>query len=360
MNKLLIIFSKELNIYFNLSLENYLLNTISNGRLWKFVKNNFDRVLYFWRNSECVIIGRNQNIYSECNLNNIHQNVNIVRRFTGGGAVYQDLGNMCFTIITDTKNYNFNTNSQIICSAISKLIQQKCEPTGRNDMCINGLKFSGSAFKILPNVALHHGIPVTVLGHTANHQPRKGLLINSLVIQLYSSLWRRTILLNINKSSLEKYLTPEKSKLDKHNVKSIESRITNLAQFKPNITYEQIMELDKNNEICNEKEFKECYDKLTDRNWIFGKKLNWKSLKKRFDFGSIEFCLNIKNENVENVYIYSDMLNADFIDYLNIKFNETIFKYNTQSFEHIFNSLQFPNLQEQIQEIKNWILQSIN
>ncbi|EAN34430.1 lipoyltransferase and lipoate-protein ligase family protein [Theileria parva strain Muguga] len=356
--RLLVVLSRERNIYFNLSLENYLLSTFSTGRLWNNVSNSaYSRVLYFWRNSPAVIIGRNQNLYSECNLNNITQDVNIVRRFTGGGAVYQDLGNLCFTIISDSKTHDFNTNSQLICSALTKLIGVRCDPTGRNDMCVNGLKFSGSAFKVLPNAALHHG----------------------------------TLLININKGSLEKYLTPEKSKLAKHNVKSVESRVTNLAQFKPDITHQEVCdsiisetvthfqythselwEVDQTSEVCNEQEFKECYNKLTDRDWIYGTNLrnemngmngmngmNVRSLRNRFEFGSVEFCLDIRDNQVENVFIYSDMLNADFIQHLIKKFNKSPFPNTFQAFEEILNSVEYPNCEEYVRQIKAWLRESL-
>nr|PVC52447.1 lipoate-protein ligase [Theileria orientalis] len=339
-----VVFSKETDIYFNLSLENYLLSTYGSGRTSKFGPNS--PLLYLWRNSPCVIVGRNQNVWSECNLENIKEDVKIVRRFTGGGAVYQDLGNTCFTFISDSKNYNFQNNSELICAAVSKLIGQKCEPTGRNDLCVNGLKFSGAAFKVLPNAALHHG----------------------------------TLLININKGSLEKYLTPEKSKLAKHNVKSVEARVTNLAQFKPDVTHsevwnaivqeamdfygvkeKEVYEVDYSSEFCKESSFKDCYDKLTDKQWIFGKRLmDPKTYKNRFDFGSVEFCLDVKEDTVENVYIYSDMLNADLIDYMNGKFNEGPFKMNAEEFKKKFEECECPNGGEAIEQIKSWLLNQLS
>ncbi|EKX74386.1 lipoate-protein ligase, putative [Theileria equi strain WA] len=340
--KLSIIFSRENNIYFNLALENYLLSKFSSGFPNKAHANV--PMIYLWRNSPSVIIGRNQNVWSECNLDNIKKdNVNLVRRFTGGGAVYQDLGNTCFTFISSANDYNFEANSKLICSALGKLIGEKCEPSGRNDLCVNGLKFSGAAFKVLPDAALHHG----------------------------------TLLINLNTGSLEKYLTPDKSKLAKHNVKSVKSRVANLAQFKPDITHdevsntiikeameyynaenEEIIILGRDSSFCEEEGFKDCLDKLTNEKWIYGPKmLECKAFKKRFDFGSFEFCLDVNNDTVESAWIYSDTLNSDFVDYLNLQFNKNPFLFNANSFNKILSECEFPNCKEMISEIKEWICQ---
>lgn len=339
-SKLSVVFSRETDIYFNLSLENCLLSTYGAGARSRFGPPA--PLLYFWRNSPCVIVGRNQNVWSECNLENIKDDVKIVRRFTGGGAVYQDLGNTCFTFISDSTNYDFQRNSELICSALSKLIGHKCEPTGRNDLCVNGLKFSGAAFKVLPNAALHHG----------------------------------TLLININKGSLEKYLTPEKSKLAKHNVKSVESRVTNLAQFKPGVTHsevcdaivreameyygageKEVLEVDFGSELTGDDSFRGCYSKLTDKNWIFGKRpMDPRIFKHRFEFGSVEFCLDVKEGLVENVYIYSDMLNADLVDSLNAKFNEGPFPLTREAFARKFDECELPGCGDAVAAIRSWLL----
>lgn len=86
--KLCVIFSDVNDIYFNLALENSLLSSYGTNDLKE--NTHGAPLLFFWRNSPSVIIGCNQNVWSECNLDNVKRdNVNLVRRFTGGGAVYQ-------------------------------------------------------------------------------------------------------------------------------------------------------------------------------------------------------------------------------------------------------------------------------
>ncbi|KAK2195201.1 bifunctional Biotinyl protein ligase (BPL) and lipoyl protein ligase (LPL) [Babesia duncani] len=311
-----VLLSKETDIYFNVALENYLLSSYGKNSREEF--SNKAPLLFFWRNSPCVIVGRNQNVWSECNLENIKMDkVNIVRRFTGGGAVYQDLGNSCFTFISPADNYSFEANCNIICSAVGDLIGEKCSPSGRNDLCVNGLKFSGTAFRVLPNAALHHG----------------------------------TLLININKGSLDKYLTPDKSKLEKHNVQSIKSRVTNLAHFKPDITAENVFDaiVEKAVEFYGAKSTK-------DDAWIFGDKvLDTKSFNKRFEFGNIHLCLDINKNVVERVWIFSDCLNAEFIQVLIEKLNVSPLEYKAEAFVKVLDTIEFPNCQAMISEIKDWV-----
>lgn len=337
-----VILSEENDIYFNLALENSLLNSYGTPALKDSL--NGTPLLFLWRNSPCVIVGRNQNVWSECDLENVKKNnVKIVRRFTGGGAVYQDLGNTCFTFISSVKDYNFAQNSKMICDAISKLIGQNCEPSGRNDLCVNGLKFSGAAFKVLPNAALHHG----------------------------------TLLININEGSLGKYLTPDKSKLEKHNVQSVQSRVTNLSTFKDGISHETVCDaiikevadyydsnsydikrVDGSSEYCQESGFVDCYKKLVDEKWIYGDRVvEYTSLKHRFDFGSIEFCLDINKDNVvEKVWIFSDCLNAEFIDWLKTGLNKKPFEFTSAGFQDALGEQNYEGCDGMLRAIREWMV----
>ncbi|EDO05475.1 lipoyltransferase and lipoate-protein ligase family protein [Babesia bovis T2Bo] len=340
-----VLISSENDIYFNLALENALLKSYGKNMA---IDNKYEvPILFLWRNSPCVIVGCNQNVWSECNLDNVRKDgVNLVRRFTGGGAVYQDLGNTCFTFISSPKDYSFERNCNLICSAVTKLIGEKCEPSGRNDLCVNGLKFSGSAFKLLPNAALHHG----------------------------------TLLININQGSLDKYLTPDISKLEKHNVKSVKARVTNLCQFNETVTHEMICNaiidevasfykspttnveyIDAKAKCCNDEAFQECYHKLKDTKWIYGEEMKrFKSLKQRFDFGSIEICFDIQDGNVVKFWVYSDSLETDFITWLQLKLNQTAINVPYEELGETLKHLEYEASNDVLVAVKKWLISSLS
>uniref|UniRef100_A0A8C9H3A8 BPL/LPL catalytic domain-containing protein n=1 Tax=Piliocolobus tephrosceles TaxID=591936 RepID=A0A8C9H3A8_9PRIM len=207
-NQPIVLISNNNNIHFNLSLENFLLNNYYD--LLKYLNvNTIEKynqpLLFLWRNSKCIIIGKNQNIWSECNLTNVKEDgVLIARRFTGGGTVYQDLGNVCFTFIND--KLNTTNNMSIVLNTLNKHFNIQAIQKGRNDIIVNNKKCSGSAFKKIKNVFLHHG----------------------------------TVLVNLEKEVFSKYLTPDKMKYMKHGVSSVNARTINLNELNNNITCENL------------------------------------------------------------------------------------------------------------------------
>lgn len=105
-----------------------------------FLENNKkgDVILYFYVNKNAVIIGRNQNAWKECNIANMDADgVQLVRRHSGGGAVFHDNGNLNFSFITDEKHYDLNRQMRVILNAVSKL-GLKAELSGRNDITVDG------------------------------------------------------------------------------------------------------------------------------------------------------------------------------------------------------------------------------
>jgi lipoate-protein ligase A len=140
-------------------------------------------------------------------------NVKLSRRKTGGGAVYHDLGNTCFSFLTPydkEQKLDYRTiNNQIILDALSKL-QVKAEVSGRNDMVVDGKKFSGSAYRLFlggkdgdGKKSLHHG----------------------------------TIMFSVNFNALQKYLNPNKKKLESKGIDSVISRVANLTEIHPTLSH---------------------------------------------------------------------------------------------------------------------------
>jgi len=132
--------------FFNLATEDWLLR-----------EGDFSHTLFLWRNAPTIVIGRHQNPYKECLLQKMDEKgITLARRHSGGGAVYQDLGNSIFTFISPQNEFSKEKNSQIIINALATF-NIKAEASGRNDILVDGLKVSGSAYKIQPPRALHHG-----------------------------------------------------------------------------------------------------------------------------------------------------------------------------------------------------------
>jgi lipoate-protein ligase A len=135
--------------YFNLALEEYLVKS------WTGPKNLF----VLWQNQPAVIIGRNQNAIEEVNLPYLEQEgIALVRRMSGGGAVYHDSGNLNYTLVLDDSQdfANFDKFTRPVIKALKK-IGVKAENSGRNDITIKGLKFSGNAQFKYRGRLLHHG-----------------------------------------------------------------------------------------------------------------------------------------------------------------------------------------------------------
>jgi lipoate-protein ligase A len=198
-NNIQVYISPSTDPYFNLALEDYLFRSVLNTQ----------PILYLWQNANSIVIGRAQNPWTECDLDKMAQDdVKLVRRQSGGGAVYHDLGNLNFTFLNPKNspnsnlNYNKQTNLQIIINALEQF-DISAKFSGRNDILVypeisdpNGKKISGSAFRETKDKAFHHG----------------------------------TLLVNADLEKLGAYLTPPDKKLKSKGVKSVRSRVAILSK----------------------------------------------------------------------------------------------------------------------------------
>lgn len=194
--KLILLSSGSNNPYVNLAIEELAFYKI---------KNDTDSILFYtWINDRSVIIGYNQNPYVECDLTKMKkEGISLVRRKTGGGAVYHDLGNLNYTIIGNGKNVDKDRWNKIIIDALADSMIE-ASLSGRNDVIVGNRKISGSAYKNEENAYLQHG----------------------------------TMMVNVDLSAVKNYLTPEKSKLQKHGIKSVEQRVCNISEIVEGITTE--------------------------------------------------------------------------------------------------------------------------
>jgi lipoate---protein ligase len=173
--------------YFNIATEEYVLKHIEEDSFM------------LWRNSPCIIVGKHQNTLAEINVEYVKRNnLPVVRRLSGGGAVFHDLGNLNFTFVKSgdpDKLIDFRKFTEPILDVLRSLdIQAKFE--GRNDLTIGGKKFSGNAEHVWKNRVLHHG----------------------------------TLLFSSHMSDLSAALNADPMKFSDKAVKSVRSRVTNISE----------------------------------------------------------------------------------------------------------------------------------
>ena len=190
--------SENTSPYYNLALERSLFDFVDEDTV----------ILYLWQNSHTIVIGKNQNAYAECKVDEfIGAGGTLARRPSGGGAVYHDLGNLNFSIICNESIAKEHTYQRIVKEAL-RFFCIVSEFNGRNDLTVDDKKFSGNAFYVKDDVLCQHG----------------------------------TILINSDFKELSKYLTPDISKLERNHVKSVESRVVNLSEISDKITVESMKE----------------------------------------------------------------------------------------------------------------------
>ncbi len=284
-DKIRFIISTNTNPYKNLALEEYLLKTVEDNEC----------IMYLWQNEKTVVIGKNQNPWKECKIADLEADGgSLVRRLSGGGAVFHDLGNLNFTFLATKDNYNVERQLQVILEAV-KLRGIPAEKTGRNDISVEGKKFSGNAFFSDGVHCYHHG----------------------------------TILVNVDMSKLSLYLNVSRDKLSSKGVESVRSRVTNLTEYNPTLSIE-IMKMELMEafeavygitpeplilEESNLSVLDELETKFASQDWIFGKKLEFNySMDSRFAWGDIDIKLVIQAGMIKDCSVYSDALEIDLFD----------------------------------------------
>ena len=272
--------SKVCEAPFNLAFEQFIFEECSEDEV----------VLYLWQNEKTIVVGRHQNPYKECNLELLQSDgINLVRRLSGGGAVYHDLGNLNFTFISHSKNYDVNINYNIILDALKKF-GLNGEISGRNDLTINGAKFSGNAFMSDDGFNCHHG----------------------------------TLLIDADMNALSRYLTPSNLKISSKGIDSVKSRVTNLKDLNPDISVNALineiissfyiayegnglpMYIDKKNVSLKVLEKERNY---ADWEWNYANTPGFDiSYEAKFSWGVFELDLNFENSLITQATINTDCI----------------------------------------------------
>ena len=277
--KLYVCQSWDTDPYRNIALEKHLLDSLMPG----------DCVLYLWQNKNTVVIGRNQNAWAECRTTLLEQEGGMLaRRLSGGGAVFHDLGNLNFTFLVNEEDYDVDKQLSVIQAALADL-GLNAEKSGRNDLLVEGRKFSGNAFFHRNGHAYHHG----------------------------------TLLVSADMDKLSRYLTPPKAKLEAKGVASVRSRVANLSEFAPALTcdllrqymvqaFSQVYGLSCRDYVLPadaEKLITATATELSGWDWLFGSRLPFSfSCEAKYDWGWIQLQLQVESGVVIGAQVYSDAM----------------------------------------------------
>jgi lipoate-protein ligase A len=263
-------------------------------------------ILYLWQNEKTVVIGKNQNPWKECKLAELSEDGGkLVRRLSGGGAVFHDLGNLNFTFLATKENYNVEKQLEVILKAVRHL-SIPAEKSGRNDITVEGRKFSGNAFFSDGVHCYHHG----------------------------------TILIKVDMSMLSHYLNVSREKLVSKGVASVRARVTNLTEYVPELTVDrmccelvealgevyEVAPVELSMSKLQSQELQKLEEKFASWEWILGKKMEFNySIDRRFSWGNIDLEFVVDEGRINSCRAFSDALETNYCDKLSAALNGCIF-----------------------------------
>ncbi|MBQ9940881.1 MAG: lipoate--protein ligase [Clostridia bacterium] len=272
------IFTNSTDPYFNLAAEEY------------FLYNSTEDIFMLWQNDKAAIIGKNQNVYAEINTEYARKNnITIVRRITGGGAVYHDLGNVNYTFITSREKagtLNFEYFTSPVISAL-KEHNINSELSGRNDILCDGAKVSGNAQFSTDTRVLHHG----------------------------------TLLFDSDLSVMPHLLTVAPEKIRSKSIKSVRSRVTNIKPLfaDSNITVQNFMDIvcdyvtrmynAKKHGITEEERnlINEIRGKYVTHSWTFPAKYTYDCCTRKYGaYGLVEVNYSVKQGVIKQISFFGD------------------------------------------------------
>lgn len=307
-----ILHAKSGNVMFNLATEEYIFEHLP-------LVNPV--LILFSPPPPTIVIGRHQNPWKECRVQLLEDDgVTLVRRKSGGGCVYQDPGNTCFSFINPidpTAVQDFKTmNNDVLLNALKDGFGIGAQASGRNDLTTHhegfDKKISGSAYK---------------------------LKLDAQTGEAVRSLHHGTMLLDLELGALGKYLSPSKAKLESKGIDSVVSRVVNLAEVNPSINHEtfcaaveqafvakwsaeheakaNIVELEVE-EVQQIPRLMEAYNASTTWDWRFGQTPSFtNNIEKKFDWALMDFHFDVSKGVITRGQCFSDCLVPPYIDAIN-------------------------------------------
>jgi len=265
--------------YFNLALEEFAFRSLGAE----------EPVAMIWQNEPTIVVGRWQNTLEEIDKEYVDANgIHVVRRITGGGAVYHDLGNVNYTYITPTEDkgdFRFADFVEPVCAALREM-GLDAGLSGRNDITVAGAKVSGNAEHKDRGRLLHHGC----------------------------------ILYNADLSVVARCLKVKPDKFESKAIKSVRSRVANIADFLPDppaigdfkarllaaLTKDGAEEYKLGDaELASVRELAALKYRTWD--WVYGQSPKFNTVKrKRFPIGSVELKLHVENGVIRTCSVYGD------------------------------------------------------
>ncbi len=282
----------------NLATEQYLMNS---GKMTP-------PFMLFYIEKPCIIVGRNQNTMEEIDPEYCREHsITITRRLSGGGAMYQDLGNMCFSMVVPAKDQkfgDFKSMVQPVVAGLKEMGAENIEVTGRNDIVLNGRKFSGNAMYTRDGKTFSHG----------------------------------TCMFDVDTDVVVHALRVPKDKIESKGIKSIRSRVINIKpylkkEYQKMDTFQLRDELIK--KIWNTATIDEAEDKYSytldeedkkgiakleheiyyNWDWVYGKSPKFTvKRRKHFTGGTIDARFNVEKGMIENLVIYGDFFGPENVD----------------------------------------------
>lgn len=260
---------------------------------------DIDEIFILWINEPAIIIGRHQNTIQEINKEFIDKNgIHVVRRLSGGGAVYHDLNNLNYTIISNNTQegaFDFQTFSKPVIDTLAKL-GVKAEFTGRNDLEINGQKFAGNAQAYYKGRMMHHGC----------------------------------LLFDVDMSVLGQALKVSKDKIESKGIKSVRARVTNIVdhlsdkitvqEFSDAILAQMKEEYPEMDEyVLSDAELSEIQamrdNQFATWDWTYGKAPEYTIERGvRYPAGKITTYANVENSTIKSVKIFGEFFGVKPVD----------------------------------------------
>ncbi len=306
---MLFIYNESTDPYFNLAAEEYLVQHLN------------EEIFMLWRNDNTIVIGRNQNTLGEINYDYVRtQGISVVRRMSGGGAVFHDLGNINFTFIVNSDN-DFSNYQKFTEPVIDFLhtLGVEARLKGRNDLVIGEQKISGNAQYMYKQRMMHHG----------------------------------TLLYSASQEKLSDALKVSPDKIKSKGIQSVRSRVTNIStHMQEALSPEEFIRrfadfMVKNKPDCQYydlNQHKNEIEKLRDEKyatwaWNFGYSPQYAyNRKQRYSFGSVEVQMDISGESViQDCRFYGDFFSKESPEKLAEKLKGV--RHEWQAVEEILSSV---------------------
>ncbi len=263
--------------YRNLAIEEYFLTALPERAA----------MLYLWQNEKTIVIGRNQSARRECDVAALSADGGrLARRLSGGGAVYHDPGNLNFTFFLRSGDYDVARQCGVLLAA-ARALGIDAELSGRNDLTVDGRKFSGNAYYRRGDRHYHHG----------------------------------TLMIGVDIEKMQKYLLVSDEKLKGKGVASVRSRVVNLREARGDITVARVREALKT-AFCaeyaaplaplptpDEAAVAALTRKYSSDEWLYGDEAPYDAaMEKRFPWGAVRLEISLENGAIASARAYTDAM----------------------------------------------------